>query len=55
MEPATTSTQVQVSCSRSNVKRSRVFLLGTGMGLLSEATAVELGIQTREDGKSRVR
>ena len=34
---------------------SRVFLVGTGMGLVSEATAVELGIQTRENGKARVR
>merc|ERR1719397_2275065 len=28
---------------------------GMGMGLVSEATAVELGIQTREDGEARVR
>jgi len=28
---------------------------GMGMGLVSEAAAVELGIQTREDGKFRVR
>ena len=34
---------------------SRVYLVGMGMGLVSEATAVELGIQTREDGKARVR
>ena len=26
-----------------------------GMGLVSEAAAVELGIQTREDGEARVR
>ena len=30
-------------------------MVGMGMGLVSEATAVELGIQTREDGKARVR
>jgi len=28
---------------------------GMGMGLVSEASAVELGIQTREDGEARVR
>jgi len=28
---------------------------GMGMGLVSEATAVELGIQTKEDGEARVR
>ena len=28
--------------------------VGMGMGLVSEATAVELGIQTREDGEARV-
>jgi len=28
---------------------------GMGMGLVSEAAAVELGIQTREDGEARVR
>ena len=29
-------------------------VVGMGMGLVSEATAVELGIQTREDGEARV-
>ena len=29
-------------------------LTGMGMGLVSEATAVELGIQTQEDGEARV-
>lgn len=31
------------------------FWQGMGMGLVSEAAAVELGIQTREDGEARVR
>ena len=29
-------------------------VVGMGMGLVSEASAVELGIQTREDGEARV-
>merc|ERR1712012_1181667 len=31
------------------------FYSSVGMGLVSEAAAVELGIQTREDGEARVR
>ena len=34
---------------------SKVNVVGMGMGLVSEATAVEVGIQTREEGEARVR
>ena len=34
---------------------SKVYVVGMGMGLVSEATAVEVGIQTREEGEARVR
>ena len=33
---------------------SKVYVVGMGMGLVSEATAVEVGIQTREEGEARV-
>ena len=33
---------------------SKVYVVGMGMGLVSEATAVEIGIQTREEGEARV-
>ena len=44
------------SASKSTFVESSLHLWqGMGMGLVSEAAAVELGIQTREDGEARVR